>query len=201
MDRLAGTLLLTSLLAAAGAADAAVEPAAQPAAEPAGCVTDGSGFLTARLRGDLDVDLDWREPALTCLGMSRPDGLGIRLRFSGPLADGSTLAIVFAPPVLAEGQDAHGIPVNVTILQEAQGRIYGTRGGDRCTLDEVTQRSQPSVEPGLRLWAVHARGFCTVPARALDDNGSVLLTRFDFRGQVVLGGKLPEVPETAETRP
>jgi hypothetical protein len=150
------------------------------------CLEDGRGFLTARLRGDIDADLDWHGSALTCTGMSRPDGRGLRLRFAGSLPDGTTLAIVFAPPRLAEGENARAVPVNVTVMHDASGRIYGTRGEKRCTLDEVTQRLLSGPVDGPRLWQVQARGFCTEPARALDDSGSVLVTRFDFRGQALL---------------
>lgn len=175
-----------------------LEAATRPTAADA-CLEDGSGFLTARLRGEIDADLDWHGPALTCTGMSRPDGQGMRLRFSGSLPDGSTLAIVFAPPRLAEGENARAVPVNVTVLHEASGRIYGTRGEKRCTLDEVTQRLLSGPRAGARLWEVQARGFCTEPARALDDSGSVLVSRFDFRGQALLrDGLADEATETGK---
>jgi len=148
------------------------------------CLADGSGFLAARLRGGIEADLDWRGAALECTGMARPDGRGLRLRFAGTLPDGRRLAIVFAPPELAEGQDARAVPVNVTVLDETRGTIFGTRGEQRCTLDDVRQRRLDSDDPGERLWAVDGRGFCTEPARALDGNGALLLTRFDFRGSV-----------------
>lgn len=152
------------------------------AAAAADCLPDGSGYLVARVRGDLDADLEWREPTLTCSGMPRPDGRGLRVHFSGTLPDGRRLAFLFAPPRLAEGEDARAVPVNVTVLQAE--RIYGTRGDDRCLLDEVTQRPLPSPEDGPREWVVEARGFCTEPAPALGGGRGVLLTRFDFRGRV-----------------
>ncbi len=49
-----------------------------------------------------------------------------------------------------------------------------------------------------RTFRVSARGFCTVPARALDGNGAVLLTRFDFAGRVTFqedDGALPDPPQ------
>ncbi len=176
MHGLVATLILYGMLAGA-------EPVA---AAPPACLHDGSGFLTARLRGDVEVELEWREPGLACTGMPRPDGLGMRLRFSGKLPDGSDLAIVFAPPVLQEGASARAVPVNVTVLHEASGMIYGTRGEQRCMLDEVTQQRLPDAAANQRTWQVEARGFCTEPARALDDSGVILMTRFDFRGQVIL---------------
>jgi hypothetical protein len=172
----------------------------EPPATPTSCLADGSGFLTARLRGDLDVDLDWREPGLACSGMPRPDGLGMRLHFSGSLPDGGTLAIVFAPPRLAEGENGRAVAVNVTVLREAAGKIYGTRGEQRCTLDEVTQRRLPDPGDGTRRWEVEARGFCTEPARAMDDIGSLLMTRFDFRGLASFHGDAAPASPT-ETAP
>jgi hypothetical protein len=154
-----------------------------PAAVVNRCLPDNAGFLTVRLRGSIEAELDWREPDLHCTGMSRPDGRGLRIRFAGPLGDGE-LAIVFAAPELAMGNSARGVPVNVTLLDDAGERIYGTRGDDRCVFDEVLQR--PLEDPGLPplSFQVTARGFCTAPARALDGEGAVLLTRFDFSGLV-----------------
>jgi hypothetical protein len=167
MSRSFAALLLSGCLVPAAAAD---------------CLPDGSGYLVARLRGDLDADLDWRGPALACSGMPRPDGHGLRVHFSGTLPDGRPLAFVFAPPRLAEGEDARAVPVNVTILQ--QERIYGTRGDGRCLLDQVLQQPLADESAGAREWVVEARGFCTEPARPLGDGRGVLLTRFDFRGRV-----------------
>ena len=180
---------------------AAVVAAPGAAGGDQGCLPDGSGYLTARLRGDLDLDVDWREPSLHCTGMPRPDGRGFRLRFAATLPDGGMLAFVFAPPDLATGEDARAVPVNVTVLQETAGRIYGTRGEERCLLDEVSQRPLPGPEGGPRAWVVEARGFCTAPARALDHGGSLLLTRFDFRGRVDLPAEGPAAQTSADLEP
>ena len=137
-----------------------------------------------RLRGSIEADVDWREPDLECTGMPRPDGHGLRLRFSGLLPGAGQLAIVFAAPDLGMGISAHGVPVNVTLLDEAGERIYGTQGDSRCLFDEVEQLALPDLALPPRSYQVSARGFCTVPARAIDGEGAVLLTRFDFRGLV-----------------
>jgi len=47
------------------------------------------------------------------------------------------------------------------------------------------------------VWAVEARGFCTEPARALGEGGSLLLTRFDFRGRVSYPDEAEEMPGPA----
>ena len=115
--------------------------------------------------------------------MSRPDGKGLRVRFAGIL-NGGELAVVFAAPELGIGSSARGVPVNVTLLDGAGERIYGTQGDSRCEFDAVEQRPiEDSTHPG-RSYRISARGFCVAPARALDGDGSVLLTRFDFAGRV-----------------
>ena len=163
--------------------------AAQPdalAADAAGgprCLPAQDGFITMRLRGSIDEELHWTEPALECTGMSRPDGKGFRVRFAGARA-GGPLAVVFAAPELAPGASARGVPVNVTLIDGAGEHIYGTQGESRCMFDSVEQRPLSEAALPPRTFSVSARGFCTVPARALDGNGAVLLTRFDFAGRV-----------------
>lgn len=151
------------------------------------CLPDGAGFLSMRLRGSIETEIRWQEPALECTGMPRPDGRGLRLRFAGKREDGGELAIVFAAPELGMGVSAKGVPVNVTLLDGAGERIYGTQGDSRCVLDEVTQHPIEGGDASGRRFRVDAKGFCTAPARAVDGDGAVLLTRFDFAGIVTYG--------------
>ncbi len=147
------------------------------------CLPGHDGFLTMRLRGSIEEDVNWREPALECTGMSRPDGRGLRLRFAGSLPGGE-LAVVFAAPELGIGASGHGVPVNVTLLDGAGERIYGTQGDNRCVFDDVEQQALSDRSLPARSFRVSARGFCVAPARAVDGEGAVLLTRFDFAGLV-----------------
>lgn len=148
------------------------------------CLPDQAGFLTMRLRGSIEAEVHWREPDLECTGMARPDGRGLRLRFAGPRPGSGALAIVFAAPDLGMGVAARSVPVNVTLIDEAGERIYGTQGDSRCMFDSVEQRPLTDATLPPHTFQVSARGFCTVPARAVDGDGSVLLTRFDFAGLV-----------------
>jgi hypothetical protein len=147
------------------------------------CLPGHDGFLTMRLRGSIEEDVHWQEPALECTGMSRPDGRGLRLRFAGTLAGGE-LAVVFAAPELGIGASGRSVPVNVTLLDGAGERIYGTQGDSRCVFDEVEQQAVGDASLPARSFRVSARGFCVAPARAVDGEGAVLLTRFDFAGLV-----------------
>ena len=171
-------LPLAAALLSVGAA------AGEPKPPVPACLPGDDGSLEARLGGAIEADLQWRGTALECTGMLRPGGEGLRVRFAGRLPSGDALALVFAAPALAEGQDARGVPVNVTVLHESTGRIYGTMGPDRCVLDEVEQRPTRGTAPPGRAWRVHARGFCTEPARAVAGGGSVFLSRFDFVGRL-----------------
>ena len=170
--------LLLLLLGPQGLAAAETSPALR-------CLPAHDGFLTMRLRGSIEEDVHWTEPALECTGMSRPDGRGLRVRFAGSLAGGE-FAVVFAAPELAVGASGHGVPVNVTLLDGAGERIYGTQGDSRCQFDEVEQQPLEDGALPARSFRISARGFCVAPARALDGEGSVLLTRFDFAGLIAL---------------
>lgn len=168
--------LLLVLLGTASEAEAGAAPATR-------CLPARDGFIRMRLRGSIEEEIDWSEPALECTGMSRPDGKGFRLRFAGARAGGE-LAVVFAAPELGIGSSGRGVPVNVTLLDGAGGRIYGTQGEGRCSFDEVEQRPLEDASLPPRSFRVSARGFCVAPARAVDGDGAVLLTRFDFAGLV-----------------
>ena len=149
------------------------------------CLPAQDGFITMRLRGNIEQEVRWAEPALECTGMSRPDGKGLRVRFAGAF-EGGELAVVFAAPELGIGHSARSVPVNVTLLDGAGERIYGTQGDNRCEFDAVEQVPiEDGVLPG-RSYRISARGFCIAPARAMDGDGAVLLTRFDFVGIVTV---------------
>lgn len=156
-----------------------------PATPTSACLPDGSGFLRARLKGDLDLTIDWRGDAVNCAGMPRPDGLGLRVRFAG--GDERKLTLLFAAPRLGAGESASAVPVNVTVVEEGAARIYGTLGADKCLLDSVTQTrlDDPGLPPDT--WRIAARGFCTEPARAPVGNARVLVTTFEFVGRVSYG--------------
>lgn len=175
---MAAAVLLQLLLFLQQAFPAAATPA------DARCLPDQDGFLAMRLRGSIEAEIHWKEPGLDCTGMSRPDGRGLRLRFAGSLPDGGELAVVFAAPELRRGASGRGVPVNVTLLDAAGERIYGTQGDGRCVLDEVEQREIHDESYPASSYRVSASGFCVAPARAIDGDGSVLLTRFDFAGRV-----------------
>jgi hypothetical protein len=169
---------------------------ARPAAAP-GCLPGGSGYLRARIRGALNLDIDWRDPQIECDGGPRPDGSGVRLSFAGPLrSDGRRLRMVFGVNAVREGRSGHALPTNLTVIVEGGQRLYATRGEDRCTVDALNQ--QRLSEPGTkrRLYRVVARGFCVAPASTLNDAEHILVSRFDFAGTAVFGTAAFEDPQS-----
>jgi uncharacterized membrane protein (UPF0127 family) len=143
------------------------------------CIPDGSGFLRAKISGAIKQELRWGNDGTECTGGVRPAGAGLRLTFAHTSGD-ERLRIVFGIAPLAEGTSAKALPVNVTLVREGKGEFFGTQGDDKCTLDEVRQEKLP----GARTYRVVGRGFCTEPARSVNGPDSILLSRFDFAGDI-----------------
>ena len=164
---------------------AAPPPAATPAA--AGCLPTGNGYLKARIRGALNLDIDWRNAELECDGGPRPDGSGIRLAFAGPKrADGRRLRLVFGVSAAREGRGGHSLPTNLTLIVEGAQRLYTTRGEDHCTVDTLTQQRLHAAGTPRR-YRIVARGFCVAPAATLNSAERILVSSFDFAGNAVFG--------------
>lgn len=161
-----------------------------------GCLASGDGFLRARLDGALDLKLDWDNSGTQCEGMPRPDGNGVRLSFSHTLEGGQQrLVIVLGIAGLSESSSGRVLPANVTIIEEGRARIYGTLGDDKCTVDDLRQQLITPWRKESRTYRVTGRGFCMQPAHAVGGNASVLMSTFDFAGQVIYTGVDPSNSE------
>lgn len=172
-----------ALVSGAGPAAASGATAGNPAVSPAGCLASGDGFLRARIRGALNLDIDWGNAQLECEGEPRPDGHGIRVSFAGPAQpDGRRIRIVFGVATRAAGAGGRELPTNITLIIEGEKRLFTTRGDDRCTADRLRQEKLP--DPGVHAYRVVGRGFCTLPAMTLDRAERIVITRFDFAGRV-----------------
>jgi hypothetical protein len=190
---LAGLTLLTALSGADPARAAA--PASPPVAAPSrptasasgqltkGCLRSGNGYLRARIRGALNLDIDWRNAEIECDGGARPDGSGIRVSFAGPLqSDGRRVRMVFGVGEAKEGRPGRELPTNLTVIFEGEQRLFATRGEDRCTVDELEQERVGALAGSRRSYRIVARGFCISPATTLNGDGRILVSRFDFAG-------------------
>jgi hypothetical protein len=153
------------------------------------CVGDGTGYVRARIRGALQLDVNWHDAQMQCGGDLRPDGSGLRVSFAGPGPGGKVMRLVFGVRSAREGSSGKELPTNLTVLLDG-GRVFATRGDDKCTMDQLSQRALPSRNrPGgstVRAWRIEARGFCVYPANAVTGQGRILVSRFDFAGRIEL---------------
>ena len=172
------------------------EPAAPAGSAAASCLPSGDGFLRARLDGALQLRLDWSNDGLQCEGMPRPEGKGIRMSFSRALdAQGRRLLIVFGIGGLSESSSGRALPANLTIVEEGGKQIFGTLGDDKCVVDNISQQLITPWRREARVYRVSGRGFCMQPARAVGGDAGVLMSSFDFAGQVRYEDSPPVAPE------
>lgn len=185
--------LLAVLLTGCAVQPPATPPAAPLAAASTGfrgevaegpCPAEVRGYFQARLDGALTEWVEWRGEALSCLGMPRPDGAGLRLVFSGPVAAGR-LTVVLAAPALVPGTPVTAsADANVTAILEGQG-LWGTRSQEACVLENLAQVPLSALGERKR-WQVSGRGACLAPARdPVGRAAPLLLATFDFAGVVI----------------
>src|SRR2546427_9285276 len=190
MRRLSLLLGLAAVLPGAAASPAPALPAAAGGAH--GCLPGGNGYLRARIRGAMNLDIDWHNAEIECDGGPRPDGSGLRVSFAGPRhADGRRLRLVFGVGSVHEGRTGRELPTNLTVIFEGEQRLFATRGEDRCTLDELSQERLGALGGPIRSYRVVARGFCVSPASALSGNERILVSSFDFAGRAVFADEQP----------
>jgi hypothetical protein len=170
---------------------ASASPTGSSAESPAavGCFAAGGGYLRARLRGALNMDLDWNNEDMECAGGPRPPGKtgsrGIRVSIGGPLrADGRRIRLLFGIADVGEGTNGETLKTNVTLLFEGEQRAFATQGDDKCTIDSLTQQRVETLGTARAVYRVVARGFCLGPATSLTREERAFLTSFDFAGRV-----------------
>jgi hypothetical protein len=170
-----------------------------------GCLASGDGYLRARIRGALQLDVSLHNAELECSGGPRPDGSGIRVSFAGPArSDGRRLRMVFGVATATEGVNGRELPTNLTVIFEGEERMFATRGDDKCTVDEFKQERLGALGGPIRPYRVIARGFCIAPVKALNSEQTILVNSFDFAGTIVfedLAFKDPASQDPAKDAP
>jgi hypothetical protein len=193
MPHRASVAACVAALGVAFSQTACATPPANPASDPAaksGCFAAGDGYLRARMRGAVDLDLDWKDAQMQCEGGPRPPGKdnksnGIRVSIAGPLrGDDRRIRLVFGIAGIGEGRGGEVLRTNVTILFEGEQRVFATLGDDKCTVDSLTQQRVETLGAARAIYRVEARGFCLAPATSLTKGERLLLTSFDFAGRV-----------------
>jgi hypothetical protein len=158
---------------------------APPAEDPQGCLRTGNGFLRAKIRGAVNLDIDWHNGEIQCEGGARPNNSGVRVSFAGPkTSDGRRLRMVFGVGTATEGRPGKALPTNLTVIFEGEKRLFATRGQDRCTIDQLAQERIGELGGPVRTYRVVAHGFCISPASSLDSATHILVSTFDFAGRV-----------------
>ncbi len=196
--------MLPLVLAAAVAMTAALPGAADPAAaaKARGCLPTGNGYLRARIRGAMNLDVNWHNADMQCEGGPRPDGSGLRVAFAGPRhADGRRLRLVFGVDSAREGRAGKELPTNLTVIFEGEERLFATRGDDHCTVDELRQERLGALGGPVRAWRIVARGFCIAPASSLSSDARILVSSFDFAGTAVFEDEASDAAPAAPSRP
>lgn len=200
------SITLMALVTALPALPAEVTTPANPLASlpaagspgPHGCLANGDGYLRARIRGALQLDVSLRNEELECDGGPRPDGSGIRVSFAGPArSDGRRLRMVFGVATATEGVSGRELPTNLTVIFEGEQRMFATRGDDKCTVDEFNQARVGALGGPIRTYRVSARGFCIAPVKALSSEQIILVNSFDFAGTITF----EDVATAAPTAP
>lgn len=141
----------------------------------------GQGALSARLHGAVERELTWTDRVMRCEGSVRPDGSGLRLTAVGPLPGKRELRVLLGIAGAKPGVDGANLAANLTLIVGSPGRIYATRGTDKCTVDALLQQAVPARGKSPQRWQVAARGFCIAPATTLDGRSRILLSRFDLQ--------------------
>jgi hypothetical protein len=166
-------LLLFSILGACE--PAAVElPAPPPALVGSGCGENGA--LQTALFGSLETTVSWPGSQMICENMLRPDGHGIRLRFTGEVT-GERLAIIIAIPDLQAGEQAVGLPSNITITVEGSGRFFSTPNLDSCWTD-VDSATVVSGEKSSH--AISGTLYCVSPLGEVNGDAAVSIPELSF---------------------
>jgi len=164
-----------------------------------GCLASGDGYLRARIRGALVLDVSLRNSELECDGGPRPDGSGIRVSFAGPArSDGRRLRMVFGVARATEGNLGRELPTNLTVIFEGEQRMFATRGDDKCTVDEFKQERVGALGGPMRNYRVIARGFCITPVKALNSEERILVNSFDFAGNITFEDAEAPAPATQQ---
>jgi hypothetical protein len=174
---------LAAVALAAGAVVLQPVPPARPDSSDVGkpCDLAPPGFVSGRLYGDLEGQLDWRGRRLRCDGMLRPDD-GLRLMFSGPAGtDAGELTLIVGIGGQLAGLAGSERPANVTIVDERTGRFYASAGPGRCWT-----RVDSTDPAGSRAFRVAGQLYCAGALPALRDTGSLTLGDISYAGRLVV---------------
>ena len=136
-----------------------------------------SAHLGVTLYGPDQRVIEWSGAQLRCAGMSRPDGEGVRLRFSHA-EPSEPLAMVIGLDRVDAGQET---PANITLILEDAGRFYSSQRSDNCRARVDLYESIPDDHQAKRLGGL---AWCVSPLREVNGDGEMTLGDIEFTGFV-----------------
>ena len=77
------------------------------------CLPERDGFITMRLRGSIEQEVRWTEPALECTGMSRPDGKGLRVRFAEKVQHRFQRSVIAEVAATEQAEQSNTLPAGL----------------------------------------------------------------------------------------
>jgi len=138
------------------------------------CPND-NGSLALTLYGQNEQAILWQGADLRCAGMPRPDGQGIRLRFSSADPD-DALAVVLGLDAAIVGVETGA---NVTLILEDSGRFFSSLKADNCRA-RVDDDAVVSTTDSVRL--LTGLAWCVSPLREVNGDGEITLGDIEFSG-------------------
>jgi hypothetical protein len=160
------------------------QPLPAPEAGAKACALYPDGYLRGRFFGALDLTADWSGPGLTCDGMQRPDGQGVRLFFAGERPGGGRVSVLIGLDGRQEDLQGGERAANLTVIDERDGRFFSTAGQQRCwaTIDALAPRGRAGNHPaGSRIDGVV---YCVGALASVGDHASLTLGDLHFAGWV-----------------
>lgn len=136
-----------------------------------------TGFLETELYGSIERKLSWTATDMQCESMLRPDGEGMRLRFTGATAD-RRLAIILALPGLERGATATELATVATLTVEGSGRFFSTPNLASCWSDISAQDPRDDNE---QQYDVEGTVYCVAPLGEVNGDAAITIPQLEFR--------------------
>jgi hypothetical protein len=160
-------------------------PDARPPEAGGTCALGPAGYLRGQFFGAVELTADWAGRGLTCDGMHRPGGQGVRLYFAGSGPAGGRLAVLVSLAGLPAAIPTGEHPANVTVIDEASGRFFSSAGPGRCWAS--VSAVQPVAAGAGRPAGSRVDGlvYCLGALPSVGDRASLTLGDLRFAGWVV----------------
>ncbi len=145
------------------------------------------GHLQTQLYGAVQAVVDWSTGDLECEGMPRPNDAGARLRFAGFAREiDRPIVFIIAIPALARGATARELLSTVTLIEEGNGRFFGTADMESCWTD-VT--SQIALDDSEDRYTIAGTLYCITPLAEMNGDANVSVPQLHFTGLIDWGAK------------